>query len=32
MIDIKLILGGFALFLFGIYYMGEGLKNIAGTN
>lgn len=30
MIDIKLILGGFALFLFGIYYMGEGLKNIAG--
>lgn len=24
------ILGGFALFLFGIYFMGEGLKNIAG--
>lgn len=30
-IDIKLILGGFALFIFGIYYMGAGLKNIAGN-
>lgn len=29
-IDIKLILGGFALFMFGIYYMGAGLKNVAG--
>lgn len=29
-IDFKIILGGFALFLFGIYYMGEGLKSVAG--
>lgn len=29
-VDFKIILGGFALFLFGIYYMGEGLKSVAG--
>lgn len=31
MIDFKYILGGFALFMFGIHYMGTGLKNIAGN-